>query len=91
MSVNGSDNRFESINRSAVPHTRRGKHRGMVEQIIREVEGLKGKKALKIPRSALGSAKIEHIRSALSRASAQMNLALSTSTDDNYFYVWRDN
>ena len=80
---------FESISRSAVPHTRKGKHREIVANIIQQVQDLHSKKALKIPLSALGPAKIEHIRAALSRASAQAKLELSTSADDQFFYVWR--
>ncbi len=86
-----SDNkrRFESIERCDVPHTRKSKHNDIVERILNEVGELRTRKALKIPRSALGSAKIEHIRAALSRASGRENLQLATSSDDYYFYVWR--
>ena len=80
---------FESINRSAVPRTRKGKHRQIVEKIIGEVDNLKRNQALKIPRGALGSAKIEHVRAALSRASGKMKVELATSADEKYFYVWR--
>ena len=89
MAVNGSKRQFESIDRSDVPRTRKSKHHGIVEQILEEVPTLRAKKALKIPRSALGSAKIEHIRAALTRASLRMEVNLATSTDDEFFYVWR--
>ena len=89
--MNGRKNHFESIQRSDVPHTRKGKHRDMVASIIEELQSLRGSKALKIPRSTFGSAKIEHIRAALSRASAKTDLDLATSTDDEFFYVWRQN
>ncbi|HKD85165.1 MAG TPA: hypothetical protein VKB58_10485 [Terriglobales bacterium] len=80
---------FESIERSAVPTSRKSKHHEVVQKILREAESLRTKKALKIPRSALGSAKIENIRAALSRASTKTKLELNTSVDDHYFYVWR--
>ena len=80
---------FESIERSAVPTGRKGKHHEVVERILREAVDLRGKKALKIPRRALGSAKIEHIRAALSRASGKSGVQLGTTLDDDYFYVWR--
>ena len=89
MAGNGSRRQFESIDRSDVPHTRKGKHRGIVEQILEGIGGLRSKKALKIPRSALGSAKIENIRAALTRASTRVEMNLATSSDDEYFYVWR--
>ena len=83
------DQRFESIERSDVPTTRKSKHYDMIEKILREIGGLKGKRALRIPRSALGDAKLEHIRAALSRASSRDKVELATSADDNYLYVWR--
>lgn len=84
-----SRQRFESIHRSAVPQTRKGKHHGIVEQILQQLGGLRGKKALKISRAELGSARIEHVRAALTRASTKMKLPLATKLDDQYFYVWR--
>lgn len=82
-------NDFESINRSAIPRTRKSKHHAIVEQILQQVEDLRPRKALKIPRSALRSAKLEHIRAALSRASARTKQPLATSADEKFFYVWR--
>ena len=89
MALNGNKAPFESINRSDVPRTRKSKHHGIIEQILEEAGTLRTKKALKIPRSALGSARIEHIRAALTRASARLEMNLATSSDDQYFYVWR--
>jgi len=81
---------FEAISQSAVPHTRKGKHHHIVKQILAELQVLRGKKALKIPRTTLEPATIAQVRAALSRVSAKQKLALSTSVDDNYFYVWRE-
>ena len=87
--MNGKKSHYPSINRSAVPNTRKGKHRELVSNIIEDLQRLAGKQALRIPRSAFGSAKLEHIRAALSRASLQANVNVATSTDDEFFYVWR--
>ena len=87
--VGQNEQQFESIERSAVPTDRKSKHHQIVEKILREVGGLKTKRALRIPRSALGGAKIENIRAALSRASGKSKIELATSVDDDYFYVWR--
>ena len=88
-SVDSGNTSFESIERSAVPTDRKSKHHEIVERILRDVSGLKGKRALRIPRSALGNVKIENIRAALSRASGKVDVELATSVDDDYFYVWR--
>ena len=87
--VGSNEQNFDSIEQSAVPTSRKSKHYQMVEKILREVGGLKGKRALRIPRGALGDAKIEHIRAALSRASGKIEVELATSVDDNYLYVWQ--
>jgi hypothetical protein len=84
-----SEHNFDSIERSAVPTSRKSKHHQIVEKILREVGGLKGKRALRVPRGVLGDAKIEHIRAALSRASAKIEIELATSVDESYLYVWR--
>jgi hypothetical protein len=89
MAENGNKGRFESINRTSVPTTRKSKHHSLVEEILEQLSGLSGKKALKIPRSAFGKAKIEHIRAALTRASSRDKVNLATSSDDEYLYVWR--
>ena len=86
--ANSENYPFESISRSSVPRGRKSKHHDLVERILEELQGLGAKRALKIPRSTFGSAKIEHIRAALSRASAKSHVELATSADDNYFYVW---
>jgi hypothetical protein len=82
-------NNFESIDRKAVPRTRKSKHHDVVEQILEEIGSLQAKRALKIPRSALGGAKIENFRAALNRVSTREKVELATSSDDEYFYVWR--
>jgi hypothetical protein len=84
-----SNSHFESIERSAVPTSRKSKHHNIIEQILEDIGGLKAKRALRVPRAALGEAKVEHIRAALSRASAKLDIELATSVDDDYFYVWR--
>jgi hypothetical protein len=87
--MNGNKNRFESIDRTAVPRTRKSKHYEIVEEILQQMGQLRSKKALKIPRSALRPAKLQHIRAALVRAAARQNLTVATSSDNEYFYIWR--
>jgi len=44
--------------------------------------------ALKIPLSELPDTK-ENIRSALSRAASQKKLAIATSSNEEFLYVWK--
>jgi hypothetical protein len=89
--MNGNKNRFESIDRTAVPRTRKSKHYDIVEDILEQMGQLRSRKALKIPRTALRPAKLAHIRAALVRAAARQKLTVGTSSDNEYFYVWRQN
>jgi hypothetical protein len=78
---------FKSISRDDLPEGRKGKHHGIVAQLLTSLEELKDGRALKIPLSELPDTKA-NIRSALSRASKQKKLNVATSSDETHFYVW---
>lgn len=79
---------FESILQVDVPKGRDGKHKQIVSRIFRDIEQLVPGMALKIPLHQLPDTK-ENIRSALSRAAHQRELAIATSSNDEFLYVWR--
>jgi hypothetical protein len=78
---------FKTISKDDLPEGRKGKHHGIVAQLLKSLDELKDGRALKIPLSELPDTKA-NIRSALSRASKQKKLDVLTSSDDLYFYVW---
>lgn len=80
---------FETINSVEVPHDRKGKHNALISRIMQDLQRVEPGVALKVPVSALGSQKIENIRAALGREVKKTKLAVATSIDDDYFYVWR--
>jgi hypothetical protein len=80
--------RFKSVLQSAVPKGRDGKHKQIITQLLSDIDQLDDGSALKIPLSELPDTK-ENIRSALSRAAAQKNLAISTSSNDEFLFVWK--
>lgn len=88
MSQESSSGRFESILQVDVPRGREGKHKHIVQKLIRAIEGLTDGSALKIPLADLPDSK-ENIRSALSRAVRQQNLDIATSSDESHLYVWK--
>lgn len=79
---------FESVQQIDVPKGREGKHRQIVLRILKDIECLKPGMALKIPLSQLPDSK-ENIRSALSRAARQKELEITTSSNDEFLYVWK--
>jgi hypothetical protein len=80
--------RFESVLQVDVPKGREGKHKQIIAQLLLDLERLAAGSALKIPLSELPDSK-ENIRSALSRAAGQRKLAIATSSNEEFLYVWK--
>ena len=80
--------RFKAVLQSDVPKGRDGKHKEIVLQLLSDIDQLAVGSALKIPLTELPDSK-ENIRSALSRAASQRNLRISTSSNDEFLYVWK--
>jgi len=79
---------FESVFQFDVPKGRDGKHKQIVLRLLHDIERLTAQMALKIPLSQLPDSK-ENIRSALSRAAQQKGLAIATSSNDEFLYIWK--
>ncbi|MBV9087364.1 MAG: hypothetical protein JOY79_07775 [Acidobacteriaceae bacterium] len=79
--------KFGVTNRVNVPTGRKGKHNGIVLQILSDLEGLDGKECLKIPLAELPDNKV-NVRSALNRATHKLHRHVATATDDEFLYVW---
>jgi hypothetical protein len=71
-----------------VPKGREGKHKQIISHLLQDLERLSRGSALKIPLAELPDSK-ENIRSALSRAASQRKLAIATSSNDEFLYVWK--
>lgn len=80
--------RFGSVSRADVPTGRNGKHREIVTQLLSDLEQLEQGSALKVPLAELPDTK-ENIRSALNRATRERNIAVATSSDEDYLYLWK--
>jgi len=79
---------FESISQLDVPKGRDGKHKRIVTKLLSDIAHLTAGNALKIPLSALPDSK-ENIRSALNRATHQQGIEVSTSSDNEFLYIWK--
>jgi hypothetical protein len=79
---------FESVLQVNVPKGRDGKHKKIISQLLADIAQLGPGNALKVPLSELPDTK-ENIRSALSRAARQAKINLSTSSNDEFLYVWK--
>lgn len=95
MGNNGNNNKahqplnFANKLVASIPHGRKGKHNTIVAKILADIDRLDMETAILVPLDGLNGEKMENVRSALNRATKQKNIAVATSTDDQYFYVWR--
>jgi hypothetical protein len=83
-----SEMKFKSILQTEVPKGRDGKHKQIILQLLSDISRLQVGSALKIPLAELPDTK-ENIRSALSRAARQRGLNLSTSSNEEFLFVWQ--
>lgn len=81
---------FDSISQVDVPKGRDGKHKKIITQLLGDIAQLNAGSALKIPLAELPDSK-ENIRAALSRAAAQKKLAIATSSNTDFLFVWKTN
>lgn len=79
---------FKSISQTDLPQGRNGKHKTIVTELVSDLDRLQAGQALKIPLSELPDTK-ENIRSALNRVTRQRGIDVATSSDSEYFYVWK--
>lgn len=79
---------FKSISQTDLPQGRNGKHKTIVLELLSDLDRLQAGQALKIPLAELPDTK-ENIRSALNRATRQKGIDVATSSDVEYFYVWK--
>jgi hypothetical protein len=80
--------RFASVLQSDVPKGRDGKHKRIITQLLSDIAQLDHGSALRIPLTELPDTK-ENIRSALSRAANQQSLAIATSSNEDFLFVWK--
>ena len=83
-----TSSRFKSVPQTDVPKGRDGKHKQIITELLGDIELLSPGSALKIPLSELPDTK-ENIRSALSRTASQKKLAIATSSNEEFLYVWK--
>jgi hypothetical protein len=78
---------FKTMVQSDVPQGRNGKHKQIVTTILKDLDGLKGGSALKVPLAGLAESK-EKVRSALNRATRKGGRKVATASDATFLYVW---
>jgi len=80
--------KYDTTSIGEVPHSRNGKHHGLISSILSDLELLKPGMAMKIPLKELRHSK-EKIRSALNRATRKEEMTVATASDASFLYVWK--
>ncbi len=83
-----SKKNFGSISQQDLPSGRKGKHFIFLAQVLQDLESLETGRAMKIPLAEF-TGTVSDMRSAISRATKKKNIEVLTSSDDDFFYVWR--
>ncbi len=78
---------FKTMVQSDVPQGRNGKHKLIVDTILKDLDNLEAGSALKVPLAELDESK-EKVRSALNRATRKSGRNVATATDATFLYVW---
>lgn len=65
------------------------KHNDLIAGIVKDLETLPPKEAIKIPLDGIDGVTLANLRSALHRSTTSKKLAVETSSDTENFYVWK--
>ncbi len=79
---------YETISQGDLPTGRKGKHHPMLVRVLNDLEQLGTGRAIKIPLSSCEGS-VADIRAAIFRATNKLGMEVATSSDDEFFYVWK--
>lgn len=78
---------FKTMDQLDVPQGRNGKHKQIVTMILKDLDQLEDKSAIKVPLTDLAES-VAKVRSALNRATRKAGRNVATATDSQFLYVW---
>jgi len=77
-----------TISQDDLPTGRKGKHHPMLLDVLEALVHLEAGRAIKVPLEDYAGS-VAGIRSAVHRATKKLDVEILTSSDDDYFYIWR--
>lgn len=69
--------------------SRKGKHFELLAKIMEDLRRSEAGYAVRIPLSSTAGVSVLNLRSAITRVANKEGIAISTSADDENFYVWK--
>jgi hypothetical protein len=83
---------YPNYRRTPIGHlkkSRKGKHHALLARILEDLRNAVPGFALCVPLTSIAGVSVLNLRSAIVRAAAKENISVSTSSDDEQFYVWK--
>jgi hypothetical protein len=74
---------------SGLKKSRKGKHHELMGRIMEDLKMSAPSYAVRIPWSSIKEVSVLNLRSAIVRAAHKEGISVSTSSDDENFYVWK--
>jgi hypothetical protein len=74
---------------SGLNRSRKGKHHELMGRIMEDLKQSAPTYAVRVPLSSIKGLSVLNLRSAIVRAAAKAGISVSTSADDENFYVWK--
>jgi hypothetical protein len=81
--------KYERIPLAELKQSRRGKHRGVVDAIVGELDDLGDAEAMRIPLSSVDGVSLANLRSAVSRATKSRGVKIATFSDGHSLFLWK--
>lgn len=87
--LSGKSHEYEEVPLSELRRGRRGKHHDIVTSILKRLETVSLRSAVKIPLSSGKGVSLANLRAAVTRAATARGLQVETYSDDENLYVWK--
>ena len=74
---------------SELKKSRKGKHHNLLAKIMEDLRNSQSGSAVTIPLASIDGVSVLNLRSAIVRAASKEKIRVATSSDTDYFYVWK--
>jgi hypothetical protein len=81
--------KYERIPLAQLRQSRRGKHRGVVDAIVAELNELGDAEAMRVPLSSVQGVSLANLRSAVGRATKARGVRIATFSDGHSLFLWK--
>jgi hypothetical protein len=85
----GNKHEYEEVPLSELRRGRRGKHHEIIISILKRLEAVSPRSAVKIPLSSAKGVSLANLRAAVTRAATARGLCVQTYSDGENLYVWK--